>query len=166
MNLQHCEKETLVIEAARRGYWEEDLRAHAADCPVCSDVALASQFLQEMQHADLADVRVPSAGWMWWRAQLMAKRAAAERATEPITLVEQIAGACGVASAIGLLFWQWHAIRAWVASLGGTWQSGSYAAYSLVASRVQESSMLVIVSAGAFLVILCFAAYLIWAEEK
>lgn len=95
----------------------------------------------------------------------MAKRAAAERATEPITLVEQIAGACGVLSLVGILIWQWHAIWAWVASLGGTWHSGSYAAYTLVASRVQESSVLVIISSGAFLVILGFAAYLIWAEE-
>jgi hypothetical protein len=165
MNLQHCEKEVLVIEAARRGYCEEELRVHAAGCGVCADAALAAQFLQEMQHADLADVKVPSSGWMWWRAQLMAKRAAAERATEPITLVEQVAGACGLLSAIGILIWQWHAIRAWIATLGGMWQSGSYAAYAVVASRVQESSLLVMISAGAFLVVLGFAAYLIWADE-
>jgi hypothetical protein len=165
MNLQNCEKETLVIEAARSGYWEEELRAHVADCTVCADAVLAAQFLREMQDADLAEVKVPSSGWMWWRAQLMAKRAAAERATEPITLVEQIAGACGLLSAIGILIWQWHAIRTWIASLGGTWQSGSYAAYTVVASRVQESSLLVMVSAGAFLVVLGFAAYLIWADD-
>ena len=95
----------------------------------------------------------------------MAKRAAAERATEPITLVEQVAGACGLLSAIGILVWQWHTIRAWIATLGGTWQSGSYAAYTVVASRVQQSSLLVMISAGAFLVVLGFAAYLIWADE-
>jgi hypothetical protein len=165
MNLQHCEKESLVIEATRRGYWEEELRAHAADCTVCGDAALAAQFLQEMQAADLADVKVPSAGWMWWRAQLMAKRAAAERATQPITLVEQMAGACAALSLIGVLVWQWHSIRAWVASLGGTWHSGSFAAYAFVANRLQESSMLVIFSASAFLIFLAVAAYLIWAEE-
>jgi len=166
MNLQQCEKEPLVIEAARRGNWGESLRAHAADCPVCSDAALAAQFLVEMQESDLAEVKVPSAGWMWWRAQLMAKRAAAERATQPITLVEQLAGACAALSLIGVLIWQWHAIRGWLASLSGTWQSGGYAAYSHVASRVQESSMLVLVSVGAFLAFLAVAAYLIWAEEK
>jgi hypothetical protein len=165
MNLQHCEKETLVIEAARRGYWEEELRAHLVECSECADTASAGQFLREMQEIDLAEVKVPSAGWMWWRAQLMAKRAAAERATEPITLVEQIAGACGVLSVVGIFIWQWHAIRAFFSALGGTWQSGSYAAYTLVASRVQESSLLVLVSAGALVVVLGFAAYLIWAEE-
>jgi hypothetical protein len=165
MNLQHCEKETLVIEAVRCCCWEDELRAHAAECGVCADAALAAQFLREMQDADLAEVKVPSSGWMWWRAQLMAKRAAAERATEPIMLVEQIAGACSLLSAIGILIWQWHAIRAWIAALGGTWQSGTYAAYTVVASRVQESSLLVMVSAGAFLVVLGFAAYLIWVDE-
>ena len=165
MNVQHCEKETFVIEAVRRGYWEEELRVHAAECGVCADSALAAQFLQEMQHADLTDLKVPSSGWMWWRAQLMAKRAAAERATEPIRLAEQIAAACGLLSAVGILIWQWHTIRAWSAAVGGAWQSGSYAAYTVVASRVQESSLLVMISAGAFLVVLGFAAYLIWADE-
>jgi hypothetical protein len=76
------------------------------------------------------------------------------------------AGACAALSLIGVLIWQWHAIRGWLATLGGTWQSGGYAAYSHVASRVQDSSMLVLVSAGAFVVFLAVAAYLIWAEEK
>src|SRR5580698_3757570 len=62
MNLQQCEKEALVIDAARRGEWAEGLRAHTADCPVCSDAALAAQFLVEMQESDLAEVKVPSAG--------------------------------------------------------------------------------------------------------
>jgi hypothetical protein len=165
MNLQHCEKEALVIKAAQRGYWEEDLRAHAAECSVCSDAALAAQFLQEMQHDGLAEVRLPSAGWMWWRAQLMAKRDAAERATQPITLVEQMAGAYAALSIIGVLIWQWHAIRAWVASFGGTWHMAVYPAHAMATSVVQESSKLLILSAGGFLVILGFAAYLIWAKE-
>jgi hypothetical protein len=165
MNLQHCEKEILVIEAARRGYWEEELRAHAADCPVCADAVLAAQFLREMHEADLAEVKVPSAGWMWWRAQLMAKRAAAERATQPITLVEQMAGACAALSVIGVLIWQWHAIRAWAASLGGTWRLAASPAHALVTSLLQESTKLLLLGAGGFLIILGFAAYLIWSEE-
>jgi hypothetical protein len=165
MNLQHCEKETLIIEAARRGFWEEDLRAHAAECSVCSDAALAAQFLQEMQHADLAEVKVPSAGWMWWRAQLLAKRAAAERVTQPITLVEEMAGACAVLSVVGLLVWQWHSIRAWLAMFAGTRHLSSSSAQELVVNLWGKSNVLMIASAGAFLVVLSLAAYLIWAEE-
>lgn len=165
MNLQHCEKESIVVKAARRGCWDDDLRAHVAGCPVCADAALASQFLQEMQHADLAQVKVPSAGWMWWRAQLLAKRDAAERATQPITLVEQMAGACAVLSVIGVLIWQWHPIRAWMASIGGTWHLAAYPAHALVTGLLQESSALLIGSASGLLVILGFAAYVIWAKE-
>jgi hypothetical protein len=166
MNLPlYCEKEPLVIEAVRRGFWEDELRAHAEDCPVCSDAALAAQFLQEMQYADLAEVKVPSSGWMWWRAQLMAKRAAAERATQPITLVEQMAAACAALSVIGVLIWQWHAIRAWFATVGGTWRLGSYSAQELIVNLWAKSNALLIVSACAFLVVLSLAAYLILAEE-
>jgi hypothetical protein len=95
----------------------------------------------------------------------MAKRDAAERATQPITLVEQMAGAYAALSIIGVLIWQWHAIRAWVASFGGTWHMAVYPAHAMATSVVQESSKLLILSAGGFLVILGFAAYLIWAKE-
>ena len=95
----------------------------------------------------------------------MAKRDAAERATQPITLVEQMAGACTVLSITGVLIWQWHAIRAWVVSFGGAWHMAAYPAHAMVTSVAQESSKLLMLSAGGFLVILGFAAYLIWAKE-
>ncbi len=166
MNPVSCEKEPIVIEAVRNGRWEEELRAHVAGCQACADAALAAGFLLEMQEADLAAVKVPSAGWMWWRAQLRAKRAAAERATQPITLVEEMAYASVVLSLIGLCIWNWRAIRAWLSTFVGAWRidSGSLQAFAL--NLWANSNLLIIFSAAAFVVFLGFAAYLIWAEEK
>ena len=115
-----CENEARVIESVRTGSWDSELRQHAATCAACSEAALAARVLNEMRAADLAEARVPDAGLMWWKAQLLAKREAADRATQPINFVERFAYAWAAVCAIGVCVWQWQAIRAWIASLGGS----------------------------------------------
>lgn len=165
MNAPFCEKEAAVIDAVRRGQWEEGLREHAASCSACSDAALAAQALREMQSADLAEARLPSAGWMWWRMQLRAKRMAAERATQPITLIEQVTYACIALSSIGLCIWNWHAIRAWFATFGVSSRLTSFSIQAFIASLWDKAGVLTLVSCGAFLIFLSFIVYLLWAEE-
>lgn len=115
-----CENEARVMESVRTGSWDSELRQHAATCAACSEAALAARVLNEMRAADLAEARVPDAGLMWWKAQLLAKREAAERATQPINFVERFAYAWAAVCVIGVCVWQWQAIRAWIASLGGS----------------------------------------------
>ncbi len=55
MNFSHCTKEQAVEQAARSGRWDDDLRAHAAACSVCADIALVVRFMQgglPVGHAD------------------------------------------------------------------------------------------------------------------
>lgn len=166
MNMpMHCEKEPVVIEAVRRGRWDESLHAHAQDCSICADAVLAAHFLREMQATDLAEARVPDAGWMWWRAQLRARRAAAQRATQPITLVEHLACACAALSLAGLCIWQWRSIRAWFASGRVAWHLGGYSVQSFFLSVWEKSDALLIFSAAAILIFLSFMAVLIWADD-
>lgn len=164
-NLPFCQKEPAVIAAVRRGAWEEELRAHAAACPVCSEVALVARALGEMHAAGLADARVPSAGWMWWRMQLRAKREAGERATQPITLIERVTYACIALSAIGLCLWNWHSIYAWFASLGSAAHVANFSIEQFIAAAWDKAGLLMLISCGGFVIILSFIAYLIWADE-
>jgi hypothetical protein len=161
-----CEKEFAVIAAVRRGAWEEELRAHAAACPVCSEVVLVAQALGEMHAADLSEARVPAAGWMWWRMQLRAKREAGERATQPITLIERVTYACIAFSAIGLCLWNWHSIFAWFASLGSATRLADFSIEQFVAAAWDKAGLLALISCGGFLIFLSFIAYLIWADER
>lgn len=161
----HCDKEAIVIEAVRRGQWEENLRVHAQDCPVCADALLATHFLCEMQTADLAGARVPDAGWMWWRAQLRAKHTAAQRATQPITLVEHLAWTCAALSLAGLCIWQWRSIRAWFVSGRIAWYLGRDSVQSFLVSAWEKSGALLIFSAAAILIFFSFLALLIWADD-
>ncbi len=113
-----CEKEQQVLGAVRSGRWDDEsnspLRLHAASCPACADVALVAQFLHQDIDRAGTQARLPEAGLVWWKAQLLARRAAAERATQPIALVERVACAWGLLSLLGVAVWRWPEIGVWV----------------------------------------------------
>jgi len=164
-NVPFCENEAAVIEAVRRGAWEEDLRAHAAGCSACADAALAARVLREMQAGAIAEARVPAAGWMWWRMQLRAKREAAERATQPITLIEQLTYACIALSAIGVVVWNWRAILGWFGSLGAASHWANLSIQGFFVSVWEKTGVLSLFCAGALILLCSLAAYFIFAEE-
>ncbi|MEO6213311.1 MAG: hypothetical protein ABIP65_06755 [Vicinamibacterales bacterium] len=60
------------------------------------DLAVA---LLEDRRALMQEATVPSSAIVWWRAQMRSRREAAEQATQPITVIQGLAGAC----AAGLL---------------------------------------------------------------
>ena len=123
MKLPHCDREQEVVDALRSGRWASEwgveIRQHAAVCAVCAEVALVAQEFQreaELARAELQQpgAGLPSAGLVWWKAQLAARRAAEQRAAEPIILVERAAYALGALAALGLGVWQWPRLAAWL----------------------------------------------------
>lgn len=182
MKPRECQKELLVIEAARSGLWDDDLRKHVGDCEACADVALAASALNAMRASDQVEARIPDAGLMWWKAQLLSKRAAGERATRPISFIEHFAYACGIFAVLAVCVWQWSAIRGWFVSMGRGADRGSTATaatahfdlHALQTSIVnwvqnvgslQKSSLAIILSVGVLSIFVAFAAYLTRSEE-
>jgi len=180
MKPHECENEKLVIEAARTGRWDADLQRHIAECESCADAALAARVLNEMRASDEAEARIPHAGLMWWKAQLLAKQRAGERATQPINFVERFAYAWAALCAVGICVWQWRVIRAWLASLAGRPISLNVGSLRSFVSRaclnaipnwpsksvyVQGPGLIATVSVGILLVFIVFAAYLSFSEE-
>jgi hypothetical protein len=133
-----CQEEMRVIKSARTGFWDAALEQHVATCAVCSEAAATARLLNEMRATDEAECRIPDSGLMWWKAQLLAKREAGEHATRPISVVQRFAYVLGAVCAIGVCVLQWHAIRAWLLSLGnGGLTTGSAYAASLAAHAQQ-----------------------------
>lgn len=101
MSRHSCDRERRVLAALRSGVWEDDLRDHARDCPLCADVLVVAEFLQEESIAARQEPLLPGAGLLWWKSQLRAREIAVRRATRPITVAAILSTlACGVA-----LFW-------------------------------------------------------------
>ena len=83
-----CPHEQDVLDAVATGRWPDrvdaDLRDHARGCPVCGDAAELAPLFFADRDAAWQSAEVPSASSVWWRAQMRARREAAERAERPI----------------------------------------------------------------------------------
>jgi hypothetical protein len=185
MKLPQCDREQEVVDALRSGRWAsawgQDIRQHAAVCSVCSEVAFAAQALQHemnLAQAELQqpDAGLPSAGLVWWKAQLAARRAAEKRAAEPMVLVERIAFVLGALAVLGLGAWQWPRIAGWFhrvgtppvsrfSSMPDYSSSGDLLHRFAQAWTTQTPDLLLAASAAAFLTLMVFAAYVVWRED-
>jgi len=183
MKIPQCHREQEVLDAVRSGRWSgpwgEEIRKHTAGCAVCAEVALVAQAMLRQHDLSQAEVRLPSAGFVWWKAQLAARRAAEERAAQPIALVERFAQALAVLGALGLALWQWPRISGW---LGGAkilapehtpalattqWAARIETLMQSFAQGLggQSSVYLVIATASALLALMALTAYVVLREE-
>ena len=90
-----CEREQDVLDAVGSGRWpgrcDEELRAHLNACPVCSDLADVAAAVVVDRDAASNEACVPSAGIVWWRAQLRAREDAARAAGRPLAFIQGVA---------------------------------------------------------------------------
>jgi len=186
MKLPQCDREQEVLDALRSGRWTsawgEEIREHVAVCAVCAEVVLVAREFQRENELARAELQQPgaglrSAGLVWWKAQLAARRAAERRAAEPMVLVERAACALGTLAALGLGVWQWPRIAAWLhraPTLAPTLRFAAMPDYSLRGEWLrrlaqvwtsQPPAFLLAASAAAFLTLMVFAAYVVWRED-
>jgi predicted anti-sigma-YlaC factor YlaD len=143
-----CEFESEVLAAALQGRWPErvdpQLRAHAAACRACSDVAAIAGAIEDSRKEISAQAVIPNSGRVWWLAQLRARREAAESANRPLTAVQIVAFVC----AAGLLVACLRAASAWLSPLVGRLASGMWE-HSVLA--LATAAILFLVPAGVYL---------------
>ena len=146
-----CRYETDVLAAVADGSWDhatDELKAHVTTCRTCSDLALVSQLLKTDHAAMVAQANVPSAGQVWWRAQMRARAEAAEAAARPLFVAQALACAAVVGLLVALVTWLWPA---------GGWH--------FVATAPSELSLTTWVAIGAWVVIAPVALYLVFARD-
>jgi hypothetical protein len=111
MSARDCGREQEVYEIVAAGRWHEgcpvELRDHVKQCGLCSDVLEVSLALHEEREASCAGVNVPSAGLVWWRAEIRSRQEAMRKVSRPITLVQAFGGACTIGVIAGLVSYAW-----------------------------------------------------------
>jgi hypothetical protein len=146
-----CRFEADVLAAVAAGSWDhapEELKAHVTTCGTCSDLALVSQLLKTDHAAMVAEANVPSAGQVWWRAQMRARAEAAETAARPLFVAQAVACAAVIGALVALVTWLWPA---------GGWH--------FVSTPPSDLSLSAWVAIGAWLVLAPVALYLVFARD-
>jgi hypothetical protein len=110
-----CDREREVLVAVLERQWEQcdhdELRAHAAACPACSEILSIAELMAGDRDVSLREVRVPAAGQIWWRAAIRAQADAARAARRPMLWLQGIAGACILGAGAALVGVAWRSIR-------------------------------------------------------
>jgi hypothetical protein len=146
-----CRYENDVIAAMAAGSWDhapEELKAHVTSCRTCADLALVSQLLKTDHAAMVAEANVPSAGQVWWRAQMRARSEAAEAAARPLFIAQAVACAAVIGALVAVVTWLWPT---------GGWH--------VVSAPPGQLSLAAWVAIGAWVVIAPIALYLVFARE-
>lgn len=166
-----CAHEQDVLDAIAAGRWparcDDALRAHVAACRLCADLAAVAAPLRTAGDQLWEAAHVPSAGTVWWRAQVRARREAAREAARPVA----VAGALGYAVALLLLGGLAWLSAPWLAGLTSLLpELPSIDLPALGAVPLPESSDLerwrwVIGAAAAWLIIAPLAIYFALLED-
>jgi hypothetical protein len=105
--MTECPRESEVFEAVAFNRLDV-VRDHLATCAICAEIADVAGALRA-DHAVACDAAsVPSAGAVWWRATIRARAEAARTVSQPITILQGVAGACGVGLAAALVSLVWR----------------------------------------------------------
>lgn len=108
MGSVECPREQDVLDALAVNRWpdtcEEPLRAHVEACSVCADLVQIVVPLRDAGAEMPAASMLPTAGTVWWRAQIRARREAAREAAGPVT-VAQAVGFVSALLTLSLVLW-------------------------------------------------------------
>jgi hypothetical protein len=108
--MTECPRESEVFEAVAFNR-VDDVRDHLAACAICAEIAKVAGALREDHAEACREAQLPAAGAVWWRATVRARAEAARTAAQPITILQGIAGACGVGFAAALATLAWRSVN-------------------------------------------------------
>jgi hypothetical protein len=107
MSRAECPREREVLDALSSNRWPDrlgdDLSKHVEGCAFCKDLGLVAQALSADFSTAIEQAKVPSAGLVWWRAEIRARQDSIQTASRPIALAHYIGVAGATVVALALL---------------------------------------------------------------
>lgn len=90
MKKQICEFEKAVVKELTQAVQNEKLALHVKECAGCREALKVAGWMQNFA-ATVPKRALPTAGFIWWKAKLIEKRAAGKRAAQPIVWTQTAA---------------------------------------------------------------------------
>jgi hypothetical protein len=105
VNTFDCNYESKVVTASVSAIWSPDLQNHVASCASCREVLDLRSELQELDETESL-IRLPPAGEIWWRAQLIRAQLGEQKINRVLTIAQ---AASYVSLSAGFITWSiWH----------------------------------------------------------
>jgi hypothetical protein len=163
MSAVDCPREGEVLDVIAAGGWPDDapaaLREHAASCAVCADLAVAASALHDDAAAAVAaPIVLPSAGQVWWRAQLRARTEKARLAQRPVIAVHVVAAVVVLAALVTGIRSFGPEVWAWVA--------GNVTGRVATPQVLDASTLLVLAFVGFWLVLVPVAVVMVLRADR
>jgi len=118
MAKRDCDREFEVRDCATTGAIGDELRAHIAGCESCREVFDVAHAVADDRNGLMRTAHPPSAGLVWWRANMRTQREAARaavRAGSFIQLALLIAAVAAGLTYLGISI-DFHAVGHWIAA--------------------------------------------------
>ncbi len=74
------------------------------------DTQAVTAWMKELASLPISEQPLPDATYLWWKAELLRRWDAQQKATEPIEVGEQVQVGLGLVAAAGLLVWLWRTL--------------------------------------------------------
>lgn len=107
-----CERESDVRDMARRVARGEladaSLSDHVDGCRLCQETLSVARWMQQLASVPVASKPLPDPTYLWWKAELLRRWDAEQRAAAPVEVGEQVQVGLGLVAATGLLVWLWR----------------------------------------------------------
>jgi len=108
MTREKCEREPLVVAAARSGNWPAELEHHVAACAPCAETKRVAQLFLDHAATTSTQTQPPAANIVWQKLQAQRQRQALIRATRCMTLMRILAALYAVAVGVWYLPQLWR----------------------------------------------------------
>lgn len=102
MSERECELTQRVAVESATGEMSAELAAHINLCAGCRETLRVANMVRLFAHATTPPLALPAPGLLLWKSRLLERRAAAERATKPLVIVQAVS--C-VLAVLTLLWW-------------------------------------------------------------
>jgi len=159
-----CEREPEVLDAVQSGRLSE-LSTHLAACPTCADLVTVLESMQKDGDLVAAQVQLPSAGLVWFKAQLRARREATAEALKPVSVAEKVAYASVLAGLIAALAWEWPQFGKWFGNVDLAASVADYKFQGLLPGFLSLQSGFAIGIGTAFFCLMLFVLYAALADR-
>ena len=102
INQKACEFEQTVVKSLKAGFITDEIREHSKDCAHCRETVKVASWLQ-MSVKTIQPKNLPTAGFLWWKSQIIEKRRAAVNTTKPILITQTVAAVVAFVTFVWLM---------------------------------------------------------------